>query len=335
MISIRKYLSQTSARTTADADAGESTARLLAAASNLCADLERRVLDKPRFETLRTDVAQLRASIAPGMSIDQACRIGECISAILEEYEYRREQAAAKTGAEMQSILAMLNQSMMTLAAGHERSVSRLQTIQGSLQHTSRLRDLVAMRTSLADALRFVQSECSNEQEISRKDVASLQADIAVARELLAESRGGLQEREAGVRALADASAKTMEPSSLFAVAFRFDRMRGLVQRYGPEVAEELLFLLIKERVYRLSSDSQVYRWAPASIVSLLACHRVLEVVRDEVGELSRQPLVHRIGVGDRTATLTLVPSHMVCEVRQETLEANIEELDRFAQIGE
>jgi len=117
---------------------------------------------------------------------------------------------------------------------------------------------------------------------------------------------------------------------AIYVVAFAFNNLNALVQRYGPDAIEDLIFRLIRERIQPLARANSAYRWTPQSLVGVFQRSRDLTALRSEASALNRSPLVHRISLGNRIAVLTLSPSHLVAEGQTGLAEALIEEVDRF-----
>jgi hypothetical protein len=306
---------------------------LLSLCSGLCDSINERVLTGERCEELRAQFADVRSLLRPDLSSDQATEIQSSTSQILASYQVAVQQAATNTAVEMQHILAMLNQGLMVLAGGSERSISRLQQIQQSLERTSMLRDIIALKSSLVEAVRFVQQESTREQETSARELAAFEADVRKARSFMGYAFKGLPGRPEAIRAITEELKAVPPKQALYAVAFLFDRLDAVVERYGDPVGDELMFKLIKERFQPLAPTSKTFRWTASSMVGLFCRVRDVIALRGQLAELSRTPMVHRVTVGNRVAVLTVSPSYLVIEALPDCPAQLIEEVDRFTGV--
>ncbi|MCW5980520.1 MAG: hypothetical protein KIT09_20745 [Bryobacteraceae bacterium] len=312
----------------------ESRDALFGLCSSLLESVGSNVLEGERWQELRSEVGAIQTMLRPDLDAESASVIEQATRRVLVAYRSAQQQAAAAAAIEMQHILGTLNQALMALAQGRERSVSRLQQIQDSLQGASMLQDIIALKNAVFDTARFVQEEAVRERKVASEELAGLENDVQNARKFLGEAFRGLPGRPEGVRDITDGAAAP-PGQSLYLAAFRFDRLDAIVQRYGAEAADELMFQLIRERLHAISASARAYRWSSSSLVG--AFHRSaqdVEALRGEIAALNRAPLVRRVALGHRMAVLTAWPSHLVAEATADAPASVIEELDRFTGVS-
>jgi hypothetical protein len=156
---------------------------------------------------------------------------------------------------------------------------------------------------------------------------------VSKAREFIGSTRVELAGRAEAIARIAECSQNLLPGEAVYVVAYLFERQHAVTQRYGPAVAEELIFRLIKERLQPVASASTMYRWSPSSLMGVFRRRRDLEALQLEVINLNRTPVVHRIALGNRTAVLTVAPSHLVAEAAPDSPALLIEQLDKFAGV--
>lgn len=328
MISIRKYLygAFENAEAAPHSDATEGMHVFSSAVLNA---IQQFVLTGDNSEPLRSRLAALRNSLSTGWQPEESIEAGAAVSAILAEYRESIQRTAVSQTIEMQHIFAMLNQALIILAEGRDRSVSKLNQIQESLQRTSMIQDIVDLKWSLAETVRFIKQESAEAHSAATQELARFDAEVGRAREYLGSSRTELGGRPEGVNQILEWSKNVAPGDAVYVVAFLFERLQSVVQRYGPAVADELIYRLIKERVQPVAPAHTTYRWTSASLVAVVRRPRDLEALRTEVSELNEGPLVHRVALGSRMAVLTVTPSHLVAEGDPDPA-ALIEQVDRF-----
>jgi hypothetical protein len=332
MISIRKYLNMNAGggREALDPDSKDALHSLLCGVLDA---INQHVLSGDACGPQRLEVTQLREAVQRGWTEEEGAQAAHAISRILAEHHETVSRGATSLTVEMQHIFAMLNQALIVLADGHDRSVARLIKIQESLLRTSMIQDIVALKSSLADTVRFIQAESAEAHESAAQELARFETEVSRTREFLGSTRTELAGRPEGVTKIAESLKKVVPGEALYLVAFLFDRLQAVTQRYGPAVADELIFRLIKERLQPVAPSDTAYRWTPSSLVAVFRRPRDLAGLRKEVAILNGAPLVHRIALGNRTAVMTMTPSHLVAEGVSDSPAPLIEQVDRFTGI--
>src|ERR1035438_10863781 len=139
-------------------------------------------------------------------------------------------------------------------------------------------------------------------QESSTQELARFEQEVNKTREFLGSTRLELAGRPEGVIRIAESLESVAPGEGLYLVAFLLDRLQSFIQRYGPAVAEEVVFRLIKERLQPVAAGNPTFRWTASSLVAVFSRARDLAALRSKVSDLNSTPLVHRIVVGNRTA---------------------------------
>lgn len=332
MISIRKYLNQGNGKVGEPAVAGPRDV-LEGLLCDVLDGLGQYVLTGADRGPQRLEVSTIKESVRPGLAAEDAAQAAQTISRILARNHETVDRNATSLTVEMQHIFAMLNQALIVLAEGRDRSVSRLNKVQDALSRASMIQDIVALKSSLADTIRFVQAESAEAHESAAQELARFETEVSRTRELLGSARTELAGRPEGIAGIAESLKLVAPGEALYVVAFLLERLAAVSQRHGAAVADELVFRMIKERLQPVAPSDLVYRWTPSSLVVAVRRPRDLPALRAEVAALNGKPLVHRIALGNRTAVLTVSPSHLVAEGASDSPAPLIEQVDRFTGI--
>jgi hypothetical protein len=329
MISIRKYLHQRGEPKVSGptSDRCEPGCRFSA---SLLDSINAFTLAGDACKALRGQVELVRDSLRPDWTPEQYGEAEVSVTRILNEYAASTRRAATNQAGEMQHIFAMLNQALIVLAEGRDQSVSRLSQIQQRLVQTSRIQDIVAMKASLTDTVEFVKEESVRAHTAASQELEGFQANVSEAREFLGNAACDFAGRPEAVARIVEELRNPAAAEALHMVAYSFDRLKAATKRYGPDVASELIFRLIRERVQPLVGAGDTYRWTASSLVAIFQRKVALDDLRKEVAALNRSPVVHRVSLGNRTAVLTIAPSHLVAEGSSGSAEKLIEQVDRF-----
>jgi hypothetical protein len=335
MISIRKYLDLLgNYQSGSDAEphlltSGEDP--LCSLCSAVLEHVARYVLAGDAWTEARAHLGGLRDSLYIGLLPDESALIQEAVRRILASHLASVQSGATRTAVEMRHLAHLLNEAVMLVANDQERSIAGLKKIHDALLQTSRIPDLITLRASLAETIRLAEDESARQQAESARALATIQTNITEARHLVKQNPNQrLQGRPEGMRDISDTLPTVTQGHALYVVAFVFERLNAVAQRYGPDAVEDVIFRLIRERIQPLAQANSAYRWTQQSVVGVFERPRDLVRVRSEAAALNQAPLVQRIPLGNRTAVLTLKPSHLIAEGRTGMAEALIEEVDRF-----
>jgi hypothetical protein len=349
MVSLRKYLDLKSEPALNHAERGNSSTatsaqtRLLSAlCSEILDQIEKHILpDKTGSpnETgadLRRDFAQGRAGVEENISPENIRVLQQAVEAAFASHISGEKVLAQRIAAETQQMVGVLNDALVALSGGSERSVSRLQHIQESLQHTSRIRDPEGLRASLAEAMVLIREESAREKEHAARDLAAFESQVVRVRKQLSENPARrLRGRAEAVRALSDAVLTIKPENTTYTVAFSLANVEATTHRYGPESVDELFIQVLRERVHPLGFSSTSWRWSPACIVAMFEGPSDMQVLQARLAELSRAPFVYRMTLGNRTAVLKVGLSHMIIALTASSFGTLIAEIDRFSRYEE
>lgn len=337
MVSIRKYLDLLAHEDSVSP--GDSVSPAASILSGLCAGILRQigvsVLARVPGSDLRTSLDQVSAGINATISAEAARRVEEDVRGVLASYVANQREAEQRIASETQHIVGVLNDALMVLSGGSQRSVSRLKKIQDSLHHTSRIRDPEGLRASLADAISLIREESAREEEHSERELAAFESSVIKVREqIVSNPERRLRGRDDGIQALKDGLASNKPEASMFAVAFAFGNINAIQQRYGTAPVDELFLQLVKERVQPVHAGGAVYRWSSSCVVAVFERSGDLDTLRTEVTRHCRTPLIYRMTLGIRTALLKAEVSHLEISVTSESANTVIGQLDQFGGLG-
>ena len=329
MISIFNHLYRSDGTRRAEAEGGgpEALGRFTL---GLLENISRYVLTGDGFEELRRQLDETREALIHAESRDAISGAESTVARILAEYRGDSQQAAMAQAVEIQHIFALLNHALIVMSDGRDRSVSRLSEIQNQLERTSKLRDIVAMKSALADTVKFVEREASEARKVVTEELARLETEVGAAREFVANTRSELAGRAEGIAKIREALQNVGPGQAVYVLAYQCSHLSAITQRYGAHVTEEMTFRVIRERLQPVAATAPVYRWTPSGLIGVFVRQRGLAALEAEVGELNRGPVVHRVARGNRTAVLTMAPSRLVLEGSAGAPAPIVEQLDKF-----
>jgi hypothetical protein len=325
----QRYRSDGKPRAQSKADLTGAISRLWC---GVVGSINRYVLTGDGNAPLRQSLDQVKDSLLQAGSAEEISKAEADVSGILAKYRGETQQAGMVQAIEVQHIFAMLNNALIVMAEGSERSVSRLSEIHNTLQRTANIRDMVAMKTALADAVKFVEKEAAESHKAVNEEMARLQTEVGKTREHIGKTQTDLAGRPEGVARISETLERLVpvDGQALYALACVCGRLSGIAQRYGAQVAEELVFHVIRERLEPVARAASLFRWTPSGLVAVFERRRDLKAVEREVAAVSRTPVVHRVALGSRVAVLTMSPSRLVLEGCPGSAAMLVDQLDQF-----
>jgi hypothetical protein len=328
MISIRKYLN--SPREIEPERTGPPSSETL---SSLCSQVLEYIGDyvvRGESPTAREEIGRLRALLGSDLLPPESAIIRDGVRRILVQHSSAMQDATMPTAVDMRYLAGILNQAVAMATNGEERSLSGLQKIQETLQRAARIPDLVSLKAALVETIQWAREEACRQRAESARELAAFRTEIMEARQLCAQNpHQRLPGRLEAVRNISEGLQSVPPDHALYVIAFAFDQLHAVTQRYGPEAAEDVIFRLIRERVQPLAPANSAYRWTPQSLVAVFERPSDLKQLQSEAAALNRSPMVQRISSGNRTALVTLSPSYLVAEGRTGLHDVLIAEVDR------
>jgi len=199
MISISKYLNAERRNQAAEPEPSPRFSEALCRfSSGILEDINQFVLRGDAGASLRPQLLLVKDALRPDLKADEASLAADSVSSILAAHHASSQRAGAEQLVEAQHIFAMLNQALVILAEGNDRGVSRLVTIQDSLQRAATMHDIASMKTSLADTVQFIIAEAAQERETAARELGRFETEVTTAREFFGvfvwNCRGGSKE---------------------------------------------------------------------------------------------------------------------------------------------
>lgn len=284
-------------------------------------------IDSTRFQQ---DIRNLRAALGGGATSAEARRAGSEACAVMEEYSRSIREWNRRQAAEVQKMVAMLNETVVVLSSGSQRSIARLRTVEKELERASHIEDLVAIKAHMAECLAWVREESAREREDVARTVLLMEQRVREARDQMALERSGLPGRGEAGEAIAAAAAQAAERT--FAVVLALDRYPAVHARFGAAAAEHLFSQFSAEAARRLPSPKKLFRWNRSSILALVESGKRSPELAEQVGDTLRgMPLETNLEVGGRVAVLAQSHQWHVLALAGRYGEEIAAEIEKFA----
>jgi hypothetical protein len=223
-----------------------------------------------------------------------------------------------------------MNEALLMLASGSERTVGALKQMESTLEHAVTLKDIWSLRSRVTEVIKLVSQETVRQHEESARAISNLHEQITAAKVAFQPASAEFQDREHAVGAI-ESAAGTDSPA--FAGVFVLQRIRAIVMRYGRETATELLHQLIHERIQPLAPDAQTFVWSEDAAILLISGHSDSSRLNQHIRANIEVPFEHRIVSGGRIAMLKASVRSLMLPVEQ-PIDRVCQEIDRFVLGG-
>lgn len=261
------------------------------------------------LETFRNQMQEIRQKVDLNCQIDQLFVVTGATIQALESYNSRTTRLIRRQDAEMQNIIAMLAQTVLSIGGGSDRATEALQRIREDLEHAVAIEDVEKLRVRLSDCLKHVCAETSRQKCEAAAVLVELKRTVTVA-ETGSKTNFDLDHvtllPPAAAAKVAFSEALTT-PGRKYVVTMVVDRLQLLNSRFGNAVGDQVLRVLRKyiESVVLREGD-QLFRWSGPAFVALLARPDTIDLVRGALKRPLDKKLESEFDVGGRSALISL-----------------------------
>lgn len=248
-------------------------------------------------------------------------------AAFRQWWEQLNETQQASQSGELSRLIALVNEALMVVASGSDRSTTRLDKLEVILDKANAAGSMAAVRTQLTHLSKFVKEEREREAAAQREELSSLGAQFESVRETV-RSHTRIPNRDAALDAHAKLAAQP-GPGTPHVYVFVLERLRAISARYEKEVSDNLVETFARMKAAKLTGGFQVFRWAEETVIALGRTEKQTAALSDELASANVLAFDHRIVLGSRVASLSVPIRHTVLPANQ-PVQDFADRVDRF-----
>jgi GGDEF domain-containing protein len=207
-------------------------------------------------------------------------------SQTLEKYNQGITRFLGEQGRELQSIVAMMTETIVKIGGVTSRSSQRLSEIGARIESAGSAKDLAAIKANLAECLAHFREETLRQKAEAGKLIDTLQREIEMSRERAAgldlrdlDPATELPRQEACLKAMQSAA----DGRSAYAAIIVVNRLQAINARFGHRTGDRILFSFGKFIAARLGPGDTLFRWNGPAVVALLETSESREEVRRRI----------------------------------------------------
>jgi hypothetical protein len=323
MVTLKPYLDAIG-RKSKRADAAPLPGQWPEFATALVDSVSRYVLDGEPYRDIREDLRLLSESLR---SAGQPPASSEAFDRSIQEFRRRFEDASQAQCSDMRRMLASMNEALIILAAGSDRTLGALRQMEMTLEHAATLNDISSLKSKVNEVIRLVAQETAQRDDSSRA-IAEMHNQITAAQNTFHVAPREYPDRESAVVAMTEG---VHEKDGGAVAVFVLQRLPAIVARYGKDTARELLHTMIRDRIHPLAPETQAFAWSDDTALLVLPAGTTSGILQDQIRSRSEIPFEHRFVSGGRLATLKGSLRATVLSVRQ-PVSQTVCDIDLFAR---
>jgi GGDEF domain-containing protein len=250
----------------------------------------------------------------------------------LETYAQRTTGYLREQNEQMQSMVAMLTETLADVSGQTDVSVARLQAIEQQIERTSGLDDMRALTTSLESCLAAVREAAAQQRKGAAATVQRLRDQIDAAEKRMRPDQAPSRWSQAEIDLVAEPSADRFEETaSAYVAAFKLQRAEHIAARFGESTKHQMLALISQSLKSVLGPNDRLLRWKGTSFVMFLNSTAPLHEIRVQLSEAVARSGQHYVEVGKKAALLSVGVDWVVFPQAQcPSLDAVFTEVDAF-----
>jgi GGDEF domain-containing protein len=276
--------------------------------------------DKAEFDQFRDDMERCSASLSPETTTSELLVVVGGSLQAMEDYNQRTSKYVRRQSTELQHIVSMLTEALITIGSSSEQSVSRLQNIEKSIESTQAVEDIQILKLRLKECLEAVHQEAQRQKEDGQNALVTMQQELDSSRERMGsapiapeiDAATGLPGKAEAERAIRRA---LVSPAHKFLVVAVCSRYHAVNTRFGYSVGDRVVAALAEHFRKGLSARDQIYRWQGPTLVALLERAERLDRVRAEIRNFADSRMDKTMEIGQRTVMIPISAAWVVFPV--------------------
>jgi len=290
--------------------------------------------DKADHERFREDIEKCLAVLSPETPVSELLVVVGGALRAMEDYNQRTSKFVRRQNTELQHMLGMLTQTVITIGAGSEQSVKRLQNIEKSIESTQAVEDIQILKLRLSECLEAVRDEAIRQQRDGQDAIESLKKELESSQKLMGcvevkvdlDGATGLHGKAEADRAI---RAAMESPQGKFLVIAVCSRVQAVNARFGYAVGDKILQAFAEHFKKGLSARDQLFRWQGPALLALIERSERIDRVRTEIRQFADLRLDKTIEVGQRTVLIPISATWSIYPLTP-PLDAFLKQLDTF-----
>lgn len=295
--------------------------------------------EKSDYDGFRSNIDEFARKITPELPMPELLlAVGGALQT-MEDYNRRTSQVIRRQNSELQNMVSMLTQTVITIGSSGESSVAKLQDIEKSIERTRMLEDMQLLKLRLGECLEAVREEALRQKTDGQNTLATLKKDLESFRERVGsvapaatvdlDAATGLPSKKEAMEAIQTAVAA---PRNKFLAIAVVSRVQAVNARFGYAIGDRVLAAFAEHFRANLGANDQLFRWHGPALVAVMEREDRIEKVRTEIRRFAEAKLEKTVEVGNRTILLPVSASWSIFPVAP-PLEELLKKIEAFTAV--
>jgi GGDEF domain-containing protein len=257
------------------------------------------------------DMRNLESQVTPQLPDGELLVVAGAAIKALEDYKQRTTRFSRRQAVELQKMVAMLTETVITIGGTNAQSVAKLLEIGKQLEHASVIEDIRVLKARLGDCLEAVRDETLRQKSQGDDTLEKLKEKLTSAQERTAafprveelDKVTGLPNHEEAEKAIRTALATSKKH---YVVAAVVSRVQAVNARFGYAVGDRVLNVFRGHFQGGLTPRDRCYRWRGPVLLALLQREDPIEHVSAEIRRFADLKLESTLEVGARAVLMPI-----------------------------
>lgn len=263
--------------------------------------------DKAEYETYRLNLEPIQVIVKEDASGERLLLATGRATEVFAAYCQNITGLVRQQSLVLHNMIAMLAETVISIGAGSEESVQRLQNIEAQLNRAVMIDDLRQAKEILNECLQDVRSAAAQQKSQMEQLASKMQEQVGRARELNSnvsvDAVTGLPGQTA---ALATIDETLQLGGHYFVVVVVFSRLQSINMRFGNDVGDNVFRTIAGRFRSELPEQDRVFRWRGPAVIALLKREETLFAVRGEIRKIRDGLVEDMFEVGERRVMISL-----------------------------
>ena len=276
--------------------------------------------DKGDYDRFRSDIDEFSKKMGPETPLSELLVQAGAALRAMEDYNRRTSKVIRRQNTELQHMVSMLTQTVITIGSSGEASVNKLQDIEKSMERARMLEDIQLLKLRLGECLESVREEAQRQKTAGQSTLDSLKQELENSRTRLGslqpavelDAATGIPSKKEALKAI---QAAVESPANKFLVIAVVSRVQAVNARFGYAIGDRVLAAFAEYLKSNLAACDQVFRWQGPSLIALLEREDRLEKVRTELRRFIDAKLEKTVEISNRTVLLPISASWSIFSV--------------------
>ena len=267
---------------------------------------------RAELNAFREEMRTVREAADSECTIERLFAAAGATIQALDSYNTRTARLLKRQADEMQNVISMLAQTVISVSGASERSAEALQRIKHELEQAAALEDVQRLKLRLGECLKTLCDETSRHKSETeallvelRRNVQNAQPSVPTDTDI--DPVTGLTQASAAIAAFPEA---LNSPGRKYVVTMVVDRLQLIHGRFGGAVGDQVIRVMRKYvESNMLAEGDLLFRWGGPTFVALIARRESIDQVRaPSSGYSTEKSRTSSISAADRLSSRFLSP---------------------------